>query len=382
MKNKTLKTIIGISACVLILPLCLSILLKLGTPPQDITEEPTVNVPTQDVTEEPTDKDDVVNLVGWHQVLDLNQLNDGDKITFISNNEKENIMLGDYNAEAKRYNPVKCSYIQNENIGTLYTADTNGNYFQLSISENGYSFIDDGKYLTSAYSSSNTCKLGDVLNEYSTFTIEFIDGLSICKSYGDKTCNTLKYSSSYFSLYPYNSSNFPLMLKWYGNNEPIFDNIAKVQLQPIFKEYYLDDSTDLKNSELNGYIRTTGLSYGDQIICYFNDGYIINENNKYLNLSGNVEKIYRIKLSVKLVNLENEIVISNFFDTTSSEGLINLDEDGSFEYHGVLLEDYIGQEIEYIKFQVYVQNNEHNIGIFNLNGMVFDENGTFTYFKN
>ena len=160
---------------------------------------------------------------GWHLVNNLNDINDGDYITFASGIEKGNL-FGEYNSSVKRFDLVKdftyshsvSNYIDNGSFSDIISSF---NYFEVDINENGYSFIDDGQYLTSAYSSGNTCKLSTILNEYSTFNVTFIDDYVLCVSGGDKKCNTIKFSSSYFSLYVNSATSLPYMYKWYGDEE-------------------------------------------------------------------------------------------------------------------------------------------------------------------
>ena len=209
---------------------------------------------------------------GWHLVNNLNDINDGDYITFASGIEKGNL-FGEYNSSVKRFDLVKdftysqsvSNYIDN---GTFSDITSSFNYFEVDINENGYSFIDDGQYLTSAYSSSNTCKLSTILNEYSTFNITFIDDYVLCVSGGDKKCNTIKFSSSYFSLYENSATSLPYMYKWYGdeeiNNEPLFSfDISEYEIvQP--EDLYLEVGMSfLPVLELDG--KTYTISHGNSI---------------------------------------------------------------------------------------------------------------------
>lgn len=169
--------------------------------------------------------EDVAVKTGWHLVTNVEEIEDRDYVTF---GTKDGLsggkIIGDYNSSIKRFNHVEVdSYILEDNNGTIRTTEGLGNYFEVKKVSNGWNLVDDGLYLTSAYSSGNTCKLDVNLNEYSTCSINFNSGNAVIQFGGDKKCNTLKYSSSYFSLYEFSSSSFPYMFKWYGEETPIFD---------------------------------------------------------------------------------------------------------------------------------------------------------------
>lgn len=194
-----------------------------------LTLIPSENISNTEDNSNPSEEP-IVNKNGWYQVTNLNELTNGDKVTFVSKDYKKTI--DSYNAEVKRFNFVDSQFSENE----IVTTGSSGLYFEFGIVENGYTFSTNNQYLTSAYSSSNTCKLTTVLNEYSTFNVSFEDGFAVCKAGGDKNCNTIKYSSTYFSLYTFDSGDFPIMMKWYGNEDPYF----KDSFNPSDYEYQID----------------------------------------------------------------------------------------------------------------------------------------------
>ena len=174
-------------------------------------------VSSEDIISSIESSEEIVVKTGWHFVTTLDEIEDGDYITFVSNYETNSgIMLGEYNPDVKRFNPVNYSYSLTDNHGILSTDIVEGNFFQINKYNDGYTFNKSGNYLTSAYSSGNTCKLMNSIDDYSTFDIHFEDGRLIAIARGDKKCNTIKYSSSYFSLYTFDSSNFPYLMKYYG----------------------------------------------------------------------------------------------------------------------------------------------------------------------
>lgn len=202
----------------------------------DLNDDSSIEVPSDDVTDTPSDIP-VIAKTGWHIVDDLTELSAGDYVTFISStNYSNNFLIGDFNTEVKRFNIINDSKLEinSDLVGSISNSNGEGNYFEIGINNGGYYFLDDGLYLTSAYSSGNTCKLTNILNDYSTFDISFENGVAVCKARGDKKCNTLKYSSSYFSLYPFESSYFPMMVKWYGEEEPMFDSRFDVTAQTSY----------------------------------------------------------------------------------------------------------------------------------------------------
>lgn len=175
-------------------------------------------VSSEDIISSIESSEEIVTKTGWHYITSLDEVNDGDYITFVSSYDTNSgIMLGEYNSDVKRFNPVNYSYSLTDDHGILSTDNVEGNFFQINKFNDGYTFNKSGNYLTSAYSSGNTCKLTNVIDDYSTFDIHFEDGRLIAIARGDKKCNTIKYSSSYFSLYTFDSSNFPYLMKYYGD---------------------------------------------------------------------------------------------------------------------------------------------------------------------
>ena len=174
-------------------------------------------VSSEDIISSIESSEEIVTKTGWHYITSLDEINDGDYITFVSSYDTNSgIMLGEYNSDVKRFDPVNYSYSLTDDHGILSTDNVEGNFFQINKFNDGYTFNKSGNYLTSAYSSGNTCKLTNVIDDYSTFDIHFEDGRLIAIARGDKKCNTIKYSSSYFSLYTFDSSNFAYLMKYYG----------------------------------------------------------------------------------------------------------------------------------------------------------------------
>lgn len=251
MKRKT-KNILLVSLSLVFAVTCLGLVSKINNsdsiiPPVDssdvtTSEEPTIE-PSEEVSSEiisseeqsseeisneenksdenlsnDESSDNYVQLYGWHLVTSLDELEDHDYITFVSNPDSGSV-IGDYNSEVKRFNPVEFNYSCVDNVGSINT-DSSGapSFFQIEYYNGGYAFKYLGEsYLTSVYSSSNTCKLGSELSDYTTFDVHFENDHVIAISRGDKKCNTIKCSTSYFSLYTFESSNFPYLMKYYGD---------------------------------------------------------------------------------------------------------------------------------------------------------------------
>ena len=161
---------------------------------------------------------------GWFYVSDIKTLKNGDIVTFTSiNSVGDNVnFMGSFLEDTKRFQSTLGAYLFVDEEGqiVLHSGSEKLSYFTFGITDNGYYFKYNDQYLTSGYNSGNTLKFTDVLNEYSTFDVSFENGYAVCISGGDKTCNTIKYTSNYFSLYQYNSGNFPYLMKWYGENGP------------------------------------------------------------------------------------------------------------------------------------------------------------------
>ena len=206
------------------------------------------------------------SLNGWHHVTSVEELSDGDKITFLT--KDKNRAVKSYNESVKRFEIVDSTYsVSDRSISNDFGE---AEIFELGISDDGYTIKCNDLYLTSAYSSGNTCKLTNVLNEYSTFSITFEDGFAICKSGGDKKCNTIKFSSSYFSLYTFDSGDFPYLMKWYGDSEAVIDS----SFNPEEFDYQINlDEWDMILYEDQLFNLEDGMEFIP--LCYVNDKYYI-----------------------------------------------------------------------------------------------------------
>lgn len=165
------------------------------------------------------------NRVGWHLVNDVNQLKNGDKITFLYEYNDSLRMISYFNKEKNRFDSVECSYSNDEINGEITTFDNNTNHFILTKTKDYYAFqtadgYAAGSYLTANSSTSNTCKLSNSITDESKFNITFNEDYALCVGLGEKTSNCIKAYTTFFSLYNINSGNFPYMYKWYGKDDP------------------------------------------------------------------------------------------------------------------------------------------------------------------
>ena len=158
---------------------------------------------------------------GWYLVNNVNELHDGDYVTFISSINDTGKLIGQFLSDSKKFTVESVDLVvESEYLTNLVTEYGDGSFFQLVENEGGFAFLSNGLYITSAYSSSNTCKMTNVLDQYSTFDVSFASDYVIATARGDKKCNTIKYGTTYFSLYEATKGDFPYMVKWYGEENP------------------------------------------------------------------------------------------------------------------------------------------------------------------
>lgn len=223
--------------------------------------------------------------VGWHLVNDVNQLKNGDKVTFTFNYNDNLRLLGAFNEERNRFDSTGCLYETEGDFGkfTINENEYEAIYFTLLKTDDYFVFkLTDSYgadvYLTANSSTSNTCKLSPYITEESKFNIIFNEDYAMCIGQGNKTSNCIKAYTTFFSLYNINSGNFPTMYKWIGNYDPVFYVDPLLEFNPI-------SALDLNNYEIvqeNDFVLKDGVEF---IPVYEKDDSIylpiLNESNDF-----------------------------------------------------------------------------------------------------